>query len=571
MALGRRFSERPLRLPRFRAYVPAPDAPAIYWFNSERDDIVREVVERVGGVHGTSARAVELMLNDAALHEVRRLTSQRDEETHESLGFWKGVSRSIARMSDTEKQRTLGTVAEHMARDVAGNFDPRVFEMATAAGPKMLSAIMQPSRVPKDLASGSSAIDELLTVEGDVAHLRRLQEHGTLVYVPTHSSNLDSMVLAQALERKGLSPVVYGAGKNLFTNPIIAFGMHNLGAYRVDRRIRARLYKDVLKAYASVMVERGYHSLFFPGGTRSRSGLIEQRLKLGLLGSAVEAFSRNQVQGLERRVYIVPTTINYALVLEAETLVEDWLKEEGQARYIITDDEFSRIERWYDFFRRLRDQRAACVIRFGAPLDPYGNPVDADGRSLTPSGRVIDPGSYVLRGGEPTLDVARDQAYTRELGDVLSARFLSDTVLMTTNVVAHALFRHLVRETPSVDLFSRLRLRGDITIERGALRREVGQLRDALVDLERRGQVRVSNLVRTADPETLVERALSVWLGYHKRIAAREVGSYVSAEDPTLLIYYQNRLVPFATQVAKDLDAPTQRAAHEIARIGAHR
>ena len=30
------------------------------------------------------------------------------------------------------------------------------------------------------------------------------------------------------------------------------------------------------------MVERGYHSLFFPGGTRSRSGLIEQRLKLGL-------------------------------------------------------------------------------------------------------------------------------------------------------------------------------------------------------------------------------------------------------------------------------------------------
>lgn len=571
MALRRRFSERPLRLPRLRPYVPSPDAPAIYWFNSERDDIVREVVERVGGVHGTSARAVELMLNDAAMHEVRRLTSQRDEETSESLGFWKGVSRSIARMSDVEKQRVLGTVAERMARDVAGNFDPRVFEMASAAGPKLLSAIMQPSRVPQDLASGSSAVDELLTVEGDVQHLRRLQQHGTLVYVPTHSSNLDSIVLAQALERKGLSPVVYGAGKNLFTNPIIAFGMHNLGAYRVDRRIRARLYKDVLKAYASVMVERGYHSLFFPGGTRSRSGLIEQRLKLGLLGSAVEAFSRNQVQGLERRVYIVPTTINYALVLEAETLVEDWLKEEGQARYIISDDEFSRIERWYDFFRRMRDQRAACVIRFGAPLDPFGNPVDADGRSMTPSGRVIDPGSYVLRKGEPTLDVARDQAYTRELGEVLEARFLSETVLMTTNVVAHALFRHLVRETPSVDLFSRLRLRGDVTIERSALRREVTQLRDALVELEQRGLVRMSNMVRTADAEMLIERALRVWQGYHKRIAAREVGDYVSAEDPTLLIYYQNRLVPFATQVAKDLDAPTQRAAREIARIGASR
>jgi glycerol-3-phosphate O-acyltransferase len=571
VALIRRFSERPLRLPRLRPYVPPPDAPAVYWFNSERDDIIAEVVERVSGRHDHSPSAIELMLNDAALNEVRRLTSQHDEETHESLGFWKGISRGIARMSDVEQQRVLATVAGHMARDVAGNFDPRVYEMATAAGPKLLSAIMQPSRVPQDLASGSSAVDELLTVEGDVAHLRRLQEHGTLVYVPTHSSNLDSIVLAQALERKRLSPVVYGAGKNLFTNPIIAFGMHNLGAYRVDRRIRARLYKDVLKTYASVMVERGYHSLFFPGGTRSRSGLIEQRLKLGLLGSAVEGFSRNQVQGIARRVFIVPTTINYALVLEAETLVEDWLKEEGQARFIITDDEFSRIERWYDFFRRLRDQRAACVIRFGAPVDPFGNPVDDQGRSQTPGGRVIDPGSYVLRSGEPTLDAARDQAYTRELGDVLSARYLSDTVLMTTNVVAHAIFRHFVRETPSVDLFSRLRLRGDITIARAALRREVAQLRGALVELERRGEVRVSQMVRTSDAEDLIARALGVWLGYHKRIAAREVGDFVSAEDPALLIYYQNRLVPFATLLAKDLDGATQGAALEISRLGAHR
>ncbi|MEZ4325713.1 MAG: 1-acyl-sn-glycerol-3-phosphate acyltransferase [Polyangiales bacterium] len=571
MALRRRFSERPLRLPRLRPYVPTPDAPAVYWFNGERDDIIHEVVSRVAGKHDRDPRSVELMLNDAALHEVRRLTSQRDEETRESLGFWKGISRGIARMSDADKQRILSTIAERMARDVAGNFDPRVFEMATAAGPKLLSAIMQPSRVPRDLTSGSSAVDELLTVEGDVSHLRRLQAHGTLVYVPTHSSNLDSIVLAQALERKGLAPVVYGAGKNLFTNPIIAFGMHNLGAYRVDRRVRAHLYKDVLKAYASVMVERGYHSLFFPGGTRSRSGLIEQRLKLGLLGSAVEAFSRNQVQGIDRRVYIVPTTINYALVLEAETLVEDWLKEEGQARFIITDDEFSRIERWYDFFRRLRDQRAACVIRFGAPLDPFGNPVDEEGRSLSPNGRVIDPGSYVLRQGEPTLDAARDQAYTRELGDVLSARFLSDTVLMTTNVVAHALFRHFVRETPSVDLFSRLRLRGDITIERALLQREVEQVRAGLVQLEQRGVVRVSQMVRTSDAEALITRALRVWLGYHKRIAAREVGQYVSAEDPTLLIYYQNRVVPFATQLAADTDSATQRAALEISRLGASR
>ena len=39
-----------------------------------------------------------------------------------------------------------------------------------------------------------------------------------------------------------------------------------------------------------------------------------------------------------RRIYIVPVTINYRLVLEAETLIADYLAEAGKHRYIITDD-----------------------------------------------------------------------------------------------------------------------------------------------------------------------------------------------------------------------------------------
>ena len=114
------------------------------------------------------------------------------------------------------------------------------------------------------MASSPEALGRVLRVQGDVEHLRGLQNEGSLVFVPTHSSNLDSIVLAQAMDISGLPPVVYGAGKNLFTNPIISFFMHNLGAYRVDRRIRVGLYKEVLKLYSQVMIERGYHSLFLP-------------------------------------------------------------------------------------------------------------------------------------------------------------------------------------------------------------------------------------------------------------------------------------------------------------------
>ena len=453
-----------------------------------------------------------------------------------------------------------------MARDVAGNFDPRVYQFARRAIPRLVSGVMEPSRIPDITSDAYSVLDRVLKVEGDLEHLRKIQSEGALVFVPTHSSNLDSIVLGQALEVSGLPPVIYGAGKNLFTNPIITFFMHNLGAYRVDRRIRVRLYKDVLKTYSQVMIERGYHSLFFPGGTRSRSGMIERQLKLGLLGSAVEAFTHNRVRRIDRPVWFVPTTINYALVLEAETLIRDWLSEEGKARYIIEDDEFSQLDRWFAFFRKIVSMRGACIIRFGAPIDPFGNAVDEVGRSIGPKGQVVDPGSYVLQRGQPCVDAARDAAYTRGLGEVLSEHYRTETVLMSSQVVAHVLFRRLVQATPGLDLFSRVRIRNEISIDQNLLRQELGEARDRLVELQNEGTVRVSPVVREDTPAELLEHALTFWNDYHSSTVAEVEGNQVTIHDPSLLLYYQNRLVDFAEDIA---DESQMQAASEIAKLRA--
>ena len=63
-------------------------------------------------------------------------------------------------------------------------------------------------------------------------------------------------------------------------------------------------------------------------------------------------------------------------MLEASTLIDDWLAEAGKARYIIVDDEFSRWERWRDYLRGLLSLDLDIHIRFGQPLDSLGNPVD---------------------------------------------------------------------------------------------------------------------------------------------------------------------------------------------------
>jgi glycerol-3-phosphate O-acyltransferase len=563
--LKRLLSERPLRLPHIKPYVPRPSDPSIFWFNSERDDIVSDVVKRICVDLEPDRSRLEIALNDAAYHEIRRLENQRDDEARDRLGYWRSMIRRIGKMDDTEQRRVLHTIVTDMTRDVAGNFDPRVYRFARRAVPRLIGGVMEPRRL---MAAAPQSLDRVLRVQGDVERLRHLQNEGSLVFVPTHSSNLDSIVLAQALEISGLSPVIYGAGKNLFTNPIISFFMHNLGAYRVDRRIRVGLYKHILKLYSQVMIERGYHSLFFPAGTRSRSGMIERRLKLGLLGSAVEAFTTNQVRRVDRPVWFVPTTINYALVLEAETLIKDWLMEEGQARYIIEDDEFSQIDRWVAFFRKMVGTRGACIIRFGDPIDAFGNRVDGRGQSLTPTGRAIDPGGYVEQRGKPVVDAVRDAAYTRELGEVLAQRYEEDTVLMSTQVVAHVLFRDLVQSTPGMDLFARLRVRGEIGLDREALCQELGQARDRLCALEAKGRVRTSDVVKEDTPAELLERALKFWNGYHDSTAATLEGDRVVLGDPSLLLYYQNRLVSFAEDIA---GSEQLQAACEIGKLGVHR
>ncbi|MCA9698506.1 MAG: 1-acyl-sn-glycerol-3-phosphate acyltransferase, partial [Myxococcales bacterium] len=330
---------KPIRLPQWFASRPREGEPRIFSFNDERDLVIGEVVARVVGQSIGSELVV--LLNETAHHEIERLEKQRDEEAWEWLGFWRKVVRKLSRMSEAELREVLRQVVEYMARDIAGNFDPRVYRFSQRMIPGLIAGVMNPRELAREtLSAGQIGVQRLVSITGQVDELQSLAQIGTVIVVPTHSSNLDSLAVGESLARKDLPPVVYGAGKNLFTNPIISFFMHNLGAYRVDRRVKARIYKEVLKTYSCVMIERGYHSLFFPGGTRSRSGLIESRLKLGLAGTAVEAYARRAIRARVRGeqpapIFFVPLTINYALVLEAESLIEDYLLEKGQARYII--------------------------------------------------------------------------------------------------------------------------------------------------------------------------------------------------------------------------------------------
>jgi len=522
--------------------------PPLFQFNRHREDIEREVVARVVDNLSTHAgadsdRSFQLVLNDAAYHEIHRLERARGREA-DRLAGWEKLARRIGRMEGDELRDDVERLAWYYVRDVVGHFDPRVFRFATSVMPVGLGALFNTTDLSQGVASLRN-LYERIRVEGELELCRSLANHGTLVLVPTHSSNLDSIVLGWSLVHAELPPVTYGAGKNLFTNRLIGYFMRNLGAYRVDRRLRHVLYKDVLKTYSQVLLERGYHSLFFPGGTRSRSGRVEQKLKLGLLGSALAAVSERTQRGDDRPIYVVPVTINYPLVLEAETLVGDYLRESGQARYIIDDDEFSRMGRVVHFAVRVMALQTTMVIRYGQPMDVFGNAVGSDGTSRGPDGGVLDPRRYFLRDGVPVADAARDAEYTRQCGRAVAQGFLRETVVLPTQLVGWLLFERERRMAPHLDLFALLRTTSGDRHDFAELCGDLERMLLVLRAMEEAGRLRLYPSLRSDPVDEVLADALSTYGMYHARAACERGPESVIVRDPKLLYFYGNRLEPW--------------------------
>ena len=515
-------------------------------FNAERESIVAEVEQRIlaerraAHLRGGDGR-LEYVLNDAAFHETQRLEKGGPDD-RKRAARWHELARDLSRMSDAEKEAEAARLTHEHVRDVAGNFDARVYGFVKNILPVGMSLLLTPQRLREGLGNLGELQGRVL-IEGELDTVRALAARGTLVVTPTHLSNMDSIVIGFALERAGLPPCTYGAGKNLFSNPILSFFMRNLGAYRVDRRLRHSLYKDVLKEYSTVLIERGFHSLFFPGSTRSRSGGLEQKLKLGLMGTGLRAYENRLAAGAQGlSVFFVPVTLNYHLTLEAETLIDDYLAEVGKSRYIIEDDESSRFGRVTSFIRKTLAMEGATVVRFGQPLDPFGNQVDAEGRSHDPRGRRIDPELFLDDGASGRGPVTqRDNEYTRTLGESIVKAYQRDVVYMATHLVATVLWERVCAQAGVRDPFRVLRMADPQQVSTELLAAGVDRLRDRIRGANGAwGRLDKRSAERPA--MGVVDDALRSFTAYHSRPVAERRGGAVVPTSLRLVYYYRNRM-----------------------------
>ena len=524
---------------------------------SYRESIIEEVVRRTMG--DVSKFDPRMLLEETLYNERMRsrkvrsnwitspyLASRNSNDRHFLKSIQSGMKNTIGL---EENRELLRSFSEHFASEICGNFEPKMYDLAIRMVPWMFSWLLNAASVKRFMPFGmSESLQTRLRVVGEVEHLQKLSQKGTILLVPTHLSNIDSLLVGYVIHLMSLPPFAYGAGLNLFSNPALSFSMSRLGAYTVDRQKVSGLYKNALKNYSTSILKRGIHSIFFPAGGRVRSGAIESHLKLGLLGTALQAqLERYQENAPNPNIYIVPMVMNYPFVFEASSLIEDYLEAAGKHRFMPNDGgEAVPLINSLKFFWKIFSTRSEMWVRVGKPLDVFGNFVDENGFSMGPNGTSIDPKRFLMTEGEIKAVPQRDREYTGLLGKKISERYHAENVVLSSHLVAYSLFSALQKQYPALDLFRFLRLsraQRAITMERFYQEAEIcfAMVKKA----SDQGRLHLSTTLHCGDVKIWVEDGIRQLGLFHDAKVAKVEDGTITTEDMNLLYYYRNRLTGY--------------------------
>ena len=145
-----------------------------------------------------------------------------------------------------------------------------------------------------------------------------IAEDHTLVYIPSHRSHLDYLLLSYLLFGKGMMPPHIAAGENL-NIPVLGSVLRRGGAFFMRRKFGDDdVYRTVFEEYLYQVFRRGHSVEYFPEGGRSRTGRLLPA-KTGLLRMTLS----DQVRGLPRPIAFVPVYLAYEKLVEAATYLDE--------------------------------------------------------------------------------------------------------------------------------------------------------------------------------------------------------------------------------------------------------
>jgi glycerol-3-phosphate O-acyltransferase len=322
-----------------------------------------------GAAGGNTTGLAEYVARQAALaleRSERRLRGARYKVprlVHEDIldrPAFRGGLAALAR----ELGRSEASVSREATRDLG--------EIAATHSPFVIDVVAQGIRLMY-----TRGYDEVLHYDrARLDEIQQLSQRHPVVFMPTHKSNLDHLVLQYMLHENGHPPNHTAGGINMNFFPVGPL-VRRAGVFFIRRSFKDdAVYKFVLQQYIDYLVEKRFSLEWYIEGGRSRSGkLLPPRF--GMLAYVVDAWRR----GKSEDVMLIPVSIAYDQIQD----VQDYASEQrGDAK---TKESFSWFVGW---IRRLGRRYGDIHISIGEPLSiaktlgapsPGAEP-DPDERSL---------------------------------------------------------------------------------------------------------------------------------------------------------------------------------------------
>ncbi|MFT4086976.1 MAG: glycerol-3-phosphate 1-O-acyltransferase [Gordonia sp. (in: high G+C Gram-positive bacteria)] len=245
------------------------------------------------------------------------------------------------------------------AASLAEELDRTPSSVAAEATDKMSDFVATQSRLMRDVFNStfSGLYERAWTVSTDLdtlGKLRALNKSTSLVFLPSHRSYVDTLVLGGVLHDHDFPPNLVLGGINLAFWPMGPIA-RRAGTIFIRRQFGSDpVYKFAMRSYLSFIVEKRFNLEWYIEGGRSRTGKLRPA-KLGLLAYVADA-----VEALDDAdVTLVPTSIVYDQLPEIAVMAKEsagGAKRPEDLKWLVK------------YARGQREHRGEARVRFGEPF-----------------------------------------------------------------------------------------------------------------------------------------------------------------------------------------------------------
>ena len=258
------------------------------------------------------------------------------ESLIESPSFTAGVAE-LAQEAETSYESMAGRTRRYV-KEIAATHSPFVIDLVTGA----IRWLVQ------------RAYTELDYDEEELTALYELSQNHPLIFLPSHKSNFDHLVLQYVLYQNGLPPNHTAGGINMNFFPVGPV-LRRSGVFFIRREFKDNEpYKFVLRRYIDYLLEKRFPMEWYIEGGRSRSGKLRPP-RLGMLAYVVDAY----VRGAAEDVILIPVSIAYDQIQDVGSYATEQAggaKERESFKWLVSS------------VRGVQQRYGAVHLRFGAPI-----------------------------------------------------------------------------------------------------------------------------------------------------------------------------------------------------------